>query len=390
MATEYKLSYTASEIDAKLNKINSLAEKSEVPTKTSDLVNDSGFLTTVPNEYITENELNAKGYLTQHQSLADYAKTADLGDLATKDTVAKTDLASDVQTSLGKADSALQSYTETDPTVPSQAKASSKPSYTASEVGADASGTAAGLVNTHNSASNAHADIREQIGELSDTKADKTQGVFYIEGDSSSTTDTTNKVATWIGAHDEITEYFSGLTILYKVVTAGSTTTTLNINNFGAVAVVRNATTGISTACPVNGVLLLTYTVDSDGTAYWKTADYDANTKNTAGTSNKAGTKLFLVGGASQSSSGVTTYSNSNVYINTSNQLYSAQGFSGNLIGNADTATKATQDASGNVIADTYETKEDANAKFSQLSSEIADEVIAREGAIADVKAQII
>lgn len=47
-----------------------------------------------------------------------------------------TDLASAVQTSLGLADTALQSYTETDPTVPSWAKASSKPTYTASEVGA--------------------------------------------------------------------------------------------------------------------------------------------------------------------------------------------------------------------------------------------------------------
>lgn len=46
------------------------------------------------------------------------------------------DLASAVQTSLGKADTALQSYTETDPTVPSWAKQSSKPAYTASEVGA--------------------------------------------------------------------------------------------------------------------------------------------------------------------------------------------------------------------------------------------------------------
>lgn len=50
--------------------------------------------------------------------------------------IPKADLASAVQTSLGKADTALQSYTETDPTVPSWAKQSSKPSYTASEVGA--------------------------------------------------------------------------------------------------------------------------------------------------------------------------------------------------------------------------------------------------------------
>lgn len=48
--------------------------------------------------------------------------------------IPKTDLANAVQTSLGKADTALQS--ETDPTVPSWAKASSKPTYTASEVGA--------------------------------------------------------------------------------------------------------------------------------------------------------------------------------------------------------------------------------------------------------------
>jgi hypothetical protein len=48
--------------------------------------------------------------------------------------IPSTDLSSAVQTSLGKADTAIQ--TETDPTVPSWAKASSKPSYTASEVGA--------------------------------------------------------------------------------------------------------------------------------------------------------------------------------------------------------------------------------------------------------------
>ena len=55
---------------------------------------------------------------------------------AFKSTVAKSDLASDVQTSLGKADSALQNYTETDPTVPAWAKSETKPTYIASEVGA--------------------------------------------------------------------------------------------------------------------------------------------------------------------------------------------------------------------------------------------------------------
>lgn len=48
--------------------------------------------------------------------------------------IPKADLASAVQTSLGKADTALQ--TEVDPTVPSWAKTNTKPSYTPSEVGA--------------------------------------------------------------------------------------------------------------------------------------------------------------------------------------------------------------------------------------------------------------
>lgn len=138
-----------------------------VPSNVSAFTNDAGYLTAIPSEYITETELTAKGYLTEHQSLSAYAKTSDLGALAKKDTVENTDLASDVQTSLNKANSALQSYTETDPTVPAWAKKSTKPTYTANEVGADASGTASSLLSSHNVASNAHADIRSSISDLS-------------------------------------------------------------------------------------------------------------------------------------------------------------------------------------------------------------------------------
>lgn len=65
-----------------------------------------------------------------------YRYFADLKALAFKASVEKADLAEDVQTSLGKADTAMQSYTETDPTVPDWAKEEEKPTYTASEVGA--------------------------------------------------------------------------------------------------------------------------------------------------------------------------------------------------------------------------------------------------------------
>ena len=102
-----------------------------------------------------------------------------LGTLAAKSTVAKTDLASDVQTSLGKADTALQSYTETDPTVPSWAKASSKPSYSASEVGADASGTAASAVSSHNTSGSAHTDIRNLVTAAQNTANGKASTATY-------------------------------------------------------------------------------------------------------------------------------------------------------------------------------------------------------------------
>lgn len=38
--------------------LNNYALKTELPTKTSDLINDSGFLTNIPSEYVTETELN--------------------------------------------------------------------------------------------------------------------------------------------------------------------------------------------------------------------------------------------------------------------------------------------------------------------------------------------
>lgn len=49
---------------------NDLTNKPTIPTKTSQLTNDSKFLISVPAEYITETELDAKGYLTQHQDIS--------------------------------------------------------------------------------------------------------------------------------------------------------------------------------------------------------------------------------------------------------------------------------------------------------------------------------
>ena len=63
--------YTQTQVDEKISAIN-------VPTNISAFTNDAGYLTTIPAEYITETELNAKGYLTQHQSLEEYAKKSEV------------------------------------------------------------------------------------------------------------------------------------------------------------------------------------------------------------------------------------------------------------------------------------------------------------------------
>lgn len=88
--------------DKKLwNTVSDKADADSVPTKVSQLENDSNYLKSVPDEYVTDTEMKQ------------YAQPK--GDYLTG---------------------------ESDPTVPAWAKQEKKPSYTASEVGADESGTA--------------------------------------------------------------------------------------------------------------------------------------------------------------------------------------------------------------------------------------------------------
>ena len=71
--------------------LTSYAKKTDipsVPTKLSELVNDSSFITTYTEtdpvwnsekvNYYTKDEINEKNYLTEHQSLADYAKKSEI------------------------------------------------------------------------------------------------------------------------------------------------------------------------------------------------------------------------------------------------------------------------------------------------------------------------
>ena len=60
------------------------ADTSAIPTKVSQLQNDSNFLTSVPAEYVTETELNEKGFLTEDSLSETYATKVELAEKADK------------------------------------------------------------------------------------------------------------------------------------------------------------------------------------------------------------------------------------------------------------------------------------------------------------------
>lgn len=215
--------YTKQEVDAKIPDVSGKADKSEIPTKVSQLENDSEYLTEVPEEYVTDKELEAKGYLTEElepQFAASAAKNINQQDIDSWNnkvdkqvgmglseqsfTTAEkaklqgltnyndsgirksiTDLSSEVDKKAnktdipdisGKADKTeiptrvsqlendrgyinsipdnlvteqeleakgyLTEFVETDPTVPSWAKQPNKPTYTLDELGAEVAGAA--------------------------------------------------------------------------------------------------------------------------------------------------------------------------------------------------------------------------------------------------------
>ena len=60
------------------DELNAKADIKDIPTKTSQLTNDSNFLTSIPSEYVTDTELNAKGYLTEHQNISGKADKSEI------------------------------------------------------------------------------------------------------------------------------------------------------------------------------------------------------------------------------------------------------------------------------------------------------------------------
>ena len=103
----------------------------------------------------------------------------------------------------------------------------------------------------------------------SDNVASKSQGVYYVAGN------TTGTAGTWTGTNSDIESYYDGLVVNYKVGIAGADTTTLNINNLGAKICYLRGTSKITTQYAVGTMVLLSYNAT---TGAFYSADYDSNT----------------------------------------------------------------------------------------------------------------
>ena len=144
-----KPAYTAAEVGA-------LPDSTSIPSKTSDLTNDSGFLTSTDISGKLDSNGNGSNVTVAFTAASTRTNVATgeklsvlLGKIAKFFTDLKTVAFSGSYNDLSNKPSIpsktsdltndsgfLTSYTETDPTVPSWAKASTKPAYTAAEVGA--------------------------------------------------------------------------------------------------------------------------------------------------------------------------------------------------------------------------------------------------------------
>ena len=78
-ATKEELTNAINSID-----LSSYAKKTDIPDV-------SGYLTSIPEEYVTDTELNAKGYLTEHQDLSAYALKTEIPTVPSLDGYATTE-----------------------------------------------------------------------------------------------------------------------------------------------------------------------------------------------------------------------------------------------------------------------------------------------------------
>lgn len=203
--------------------VSSGAASFNVPTKTSHLTNDSGFITSYVNTATAADnildgsnsgtEITYAPYTSRQTGLSFYTgTTAPNGTtrLNLNGYLYATKLYSN-------GSEVLTSYTETDPTVPSWAKASSKPTYTANEVGALSSSTT--YVSTITTSAGTHSTISSKSGSVSFKIPTKTSHLTNDSGFITSDSDEKVKSTTVTAA-----------STMYLVGSSSNSTTTGGVN----------------------------------------------------------------------------------------------------------------------------------------------------------------
>ena len=249
------------------------ASSGDIPTKVSELENDTGFIT----EY-TETDPVFLASIAAGITSADITKwnnksdfSGDYNDLTNKPAIPV--VPSKVSAFINDAG---YLSTETDPTVPSWAKAPAKPAYTASEVGA--------LPDTTEIPSKT-SDLDNDSGFTTKTYVDEQDDdirgrVFFGQVDSTST-------ATVFTAQIEgVTEYQDGLAVMLKngVITS-ATGFTININGLGAKPVYNNMAAASAETTLFNANYTMLFVYDStriEGGAWILYRGYNSDT-NTIG-----------------------------------------------------------------------------------------------------------
>ena len=178
----------------------------------------------------------------------------------------------------------LTSYTETDPTVPAWAKAESKPTYTATEVGAEASGA----VSTHNTSSSAHST-------LFSAKQNKITATGLLKGTSSGVVAATAGTDYAAASHTHVAANVTGLATVatsgkYSDLTEKPTIPTIYAYTVSLTAAGWSDKSQTVTAAHVTANNLVQVSTAESSFEAWQTAQIRC-------TAQGAGTLTFVCGG---------------------------------------------------------------------------------------------
>lgn len=258
-----KPTYTASEVHA-------LPDSTVIPSATSQLVNDSGYIVGAD---VPSNETDPTVPAWAKASTKPTYTASEVG--ALPDTTPIPSATSDLVNDSGFIVGADVPSNETDPTVPSWAKASSKPSYTASEVGALPDSTVipsatsqlnndSGFITSADIPTNVSSFANDVPYAVANTDGAALNTMAIPKGAVASTSTSTVFTATVNG----ITQLKTGVCMmLSNHVVTSATGFTINVNNLGAKPCYSNMTnaTRETSIFNINYTMLFVYDESLDG-----------------------------------------------------------------------------------------------------------------------------